>query len=110
MSIAQRWPAFVSALGRATMAAALAWWGMTFWPPVSNAYLSVTEAGRCLVADTSLCGLATSLCGSRHAVFVAAYSPIALWLGAAASFCGLWGAPNLSRTSPSEPSRDQAIR
>ena len=103
-----RWPALVSGLGLATMAMALAWWGVTFWPPVSNDYLSVAEAGRCLVADSSLCDLATSLCGARHAAVVSAYSPVALWLGTTVAFCGLWPTSDDSRTSPSEPSRDQA--
>ena len=74
------------------MGAALAWWGLTFWPPVSNDYLSVAEAGRCLVADSSLCRLATSLCGTRHAAPVAAYSPLVLWCGAAVAFCRLGSA------------------
>lgn len=92
MSAARHLPAVLLAAGAATVAAALAWWGLTFWPPVSNDYLSVTEAGRCLVADSSLCRLATSLCGTRHATLVAAYSPLALWCGAAAAFCGLGSA------------------
>ena len=91
MSVARQLPTVLLALGGITVAAALVWWSLTFWPTVSNDYLSVTEAGRCLVADSSLCRLATSLCGTRHAVLVAAYSPVALWCGAAAAFCGLWG-------------------
>ena len=98
MTPARRWPALCLALGVATIGSALAWWGATFWPPVSNDYLSVMEAGRCLVADSSLCGLATSLCGARHAVVVAAYSPVVLWLGAAVAGCGLWPASTGSRT------------
>ena len=94
MSLAARVPPVCRTLGVATLGAALAWWAMTFWPPISNDYLSVAEAGRCLVADSSLCGLATSLCGTRHAIIVAAYSPLLLWLGAAVAFCGLWPAPN----------------
>ncbi len=77
------------ALGGLSVGSALIWWGLTFWPPVGNQYLSMTEAGRCLVFDSSLCRLATSLCGARHAALVIAYSPIVLWAGAAATFCGL---------------------
>lgn len=80
------------ALGSATVCAALAWWGVTFWPTVSSDYLSFTEAGRCLVADSSLCRLATSLCGTRHAALVAAYSPLALWIGTALACSALWPA------------------
>lgn len=89
MSGARHLSAVLLAAGGATVAAAVAWWGFTFWSPVSNDYLSVTEAGRCLVADSSLCRLTTSLCGTRHAALTAAYSPVALWCGAAAAFCGL---------------------
>lgn len=92
MTLARRWPNVVLGLGLASVGAALAWWGVTFWPPVSNDYLSVAEAGRCLVFGSSLCELATALCGTRHAAIVAAYSPLALWLGAAVAFCGLWPA------------------
>ncbi len=93
MSAPRHLPAALFALGGATVAAALLWWGLTFWPTVSNDYLSVAEAGRCLLADSSLCRLATSLCGARHVVLVAAtYSPAILWSGAAAAFGGLWSA------------------
>lgn len=79
-------------LGCATVGTALAWWGVTFWPTVTNDYLSLAEAGRCMVADSSLCHLATSLCGTRHAASVSAYSPLSLWLGAAIACSGLWPA------------------
>ena len=98
-------PAVLLALGGTTVVAALVWWGLTFWPTVSNDYLSVTEAGRCLVADSSLCRLATTLCGARHAVLVAAYSPFALWCGAAAAFCGLGSAAPRRARSTSSTSR-----
>ena len=94
MSAARSLSTLLLALGGATAGSALVWWGLTYWPTVSNDYLSVAEAGRCLVADSSLCRLATSLCGARHVVLVAAsYSPLALWFGAAAAFGGLWSAP-----------------
>ena len=100
MSAARHLPTILLAAGGTTVAAALAWWGLTFWPPISNDYLSVTEAGRCLMADSSLCRLATSLCGTRHVVLVAAYSPLLLWCGAAAAFCGLGSAaPRKARQS-----------
>ncbi len=93
MNAARHLPAVLLALGGAATGSALVWWGLTYWPSVSNDYLSVAEAGRCLVADSSLCRLATSLCGTRHAVLVAAtYSPLVLWSGAAAAFGGLWSA------------------
>ena len=66
------------ALGGMSVASALLWYGLTFWPPVGNQYLSLTEAGRCLVFDSSLCRLATTLCSARHAALVTTYSPILL--------------------------------
>ena len=92
MTLARHLSAVLLAFGAALVASALVWWGLTFWPTVSNEYLSVTEAGRCLVADSGLCHLATSLCGARHAALVAAYSPVLLWFGAAAAFGGLCSA------------------
>ena len=77
------------ALGGLSVGSALIWWGLTFWPTVGNQYLSMTEAGRCLVFDSSLCRLPTSLCGARHAAFILTYSPIILWSGAATTFLGL---------------------
>ena len=94
MSALRRVPDVLLAAGATTVLAALAWWGLTFWPTVSNDYLSVTEAGRCLLADSSLCRLATTLCGARHAALVLAYSPLPFWFGVAAAFCGLgWMRP-----------------
>ncbi len=90
------------AFGLGAMALALAWWGLTYWPTYANGYLSGIEAGRCLVSDSSLCRLATSLCGARHAALVAAaYSPLALWAGTATACGGLWAAA-LRRTASAE--------
>lgn len=75
--------------GAAAVGAALVWWGLAFWTPVTNAYLSPGEAGRCLVADSSLCRLAMSLCSTRHIQIVTTYSPLVLWMGAAMAFVGL---------------------
>ena len=89
MNTLRHLPSTLIALGGLTVGSALIWWGLTFWPTVSNDYLSMTEAARCLVLDSSLCRLATSLCGARHAALVVAYSPVVLWAGAATAFCGL---------------------
>ena len=89
MSAARHLPALLFAAGGGTVLASLGWWGLTFWPTVSNDYLSLAEASRCLVADTSICRLATSFCGARHVLLVATYSPLPLWVGLAAAFGGL---------------------
>ncbi len=89
MSTLRHLPSMLIVFGGLTVGSALIWWGLTFWPTVSNDYLSMTEAGRCLVLDSSLCRLATSLCGARHAAFILTYSPIILWSGAATTFLGL---------------------
>ncbi len=82
-------PAILLGFGGLIVASALTWWALTFWPTVGNHYLSIAEAGRCLVFDSSLCRLATTLCGARHVALIIAYSPIVLWAGAATTFCGL---------------------
>jgi hypothetical protein len=68
--------------GAATTAAALLWWGLTYWPVWSYDYLPLTQAGRCLVQDSTICRLAASLCTGQHRTFVSIYSPLAFWAGA----------------------------
>ena len=89
MRLGRHLSAVMLAGGGATVATALLWWTLSYWQVWTNDYLSVAESGRCLVADSSICRLATSLCSTRHAPLVAAYSPIALWAGVAIAFCGL---------------------
>jgi hypothetical protein len=89
VTLARRIPIALIVGGAATIAAALLWWTLSYWQVWSNDYLSVAEASRCLVADSSICRLATSLCTGRHVGFIAIYSPVALWAGVALAFCGL---------------------
>ena len=69
--------------GLLAVAAAVGWWGLSYGQVWHNDYISLPEASRCLVADSAICRLATSLCGARHAAGVAVYSPILFWIGLA---------------------------
>lgn len=109
MSTLRHLPSLLIVLGGLTVGSALIWWGLTFWPTVSNDYLSMTEAGRCLVFDSSLCRLATSLCSARHAVLIAVYSPTVLWAGTATTFLGLTATEGGSATFRSGPPRSDLI-
>lgn len=97
MSVAVRLPTLLLAGGMAIVAGSLLWWTLSYWQVWSNDYLSVAESGRCLVADSSICRLATSLCTSRHVAAIAVYSPIALWAGVALTLSSLL--PSRHRTA-----------
>jgi hypothetical protein len=75
-------PTATLASGLATMGGALLWWALTYWQVWTYDYLSLPQAGRCLVTDSTICRLAASLCTGEHRTFVAIYSPLALWTGA----------------------------
>ena len=79
----------VLAAGVATTAAALMWWGLTYWPVWSYDYLPLTQVGRCLVADSTICRLAASLCTGQHRTLVSIYSPMTLWVGGVLSIGGV---------------------
>ena len=70
--------------GTAAVLAGIAWWAVSYWQVWTNSYLSLPQAGRCLVADSSICRLAAALCTGRHRSIAATYSPWLLWLGASA--------------------------
>lgn len=89
MTHAHRLPAILLGAGTATVAGALLWWMLSYWQVWANDYLSVAESGRCLVADSSICRLATSLCTSRHMTVIGVYSPAALWMGVALTLSSL---------------------
>lgn len=75
-------PAALLAIGGATTVAALVWWGLTYWPVWSYEYLPLMQASKCLVADSTICRLAASLCTGQHRTLVSIYSPLTLWIGA----------------------------
>lgn len=77
-------------LGVATMAGATLWWALTYWQVWAYDYLSLPQAGKCLVADSTICRLASALCTGQHRGLVTGYSPIVIWIGAVISCCGLW--------------------
>ncbi len=69
------------AFGSTIVAAALVWWWTTFGEVIEYGYLSWREAGRCLIHDSDICGLAKVLCLSAHPRLLAAYWTSAFWLG-----------------------------
>ncbi len=89
MTLTRRLPTFLLAAGTATIAGALLWWVLSYWQVWTNDYLGVAESGRCLVSDSSICRLATSLCTTRHAAAIGVYSPAALWAGLALTLSSL---------------------
>ncbi len=74
-------PKLMLSAGAVTLAAALVWWWSTFGDVVQYGYLSWTEAGRCLVRDSDICGLAKALCLGSHPRTLSTYWTSAFWLG-----------------------------
>jgi len=75
--------------GMLVVALAIVWWWLSFRDVYANAYLSLPEAGRCLLHDSAVCRLAASLCRSKHPLEIFGYSSTALWVGVAALFAGV---------------------
>jgi hypothetical protein len=69
------------AIGGATVAAAIAWWWITYGEVVNFGYLSWREAGDCLVRSSDICSLAKALCLGSHPRVLIAYWSSAFWLG-----------------------------
>jgi len=67
--------------GCVVIAAALAWWWITFGEVVSYGYLTWGEAGNCLLRSSDICSLATALCLGSHPRLLVAYWSSALWIG-----------------------------
>jgi hypothetical protein len=70
-------------LGGAILAAALAWWWITYGEVVGFGYLSWREAGACLVGNSDICALAKALCLGAHPRLIIAYWSSAFWIGLA---------------------------
>ena len=77
------------ATGAATLAGALLWWWATYGDVIQYRYLSLGEAGRCLVGDSDICALAKALCLGSHPRAVSAYWTSAFWLGLGVLSLGL---------------------
>ena len=74
-------PRLLLAAGVGIVVAALIWWWTTFGDVIRYGYLSWGEAGRCLVHNSDICGLAKALCLGSHPRTVIAYWTSAFWLG-----------------------------
>ncbi len=70
--------------GALATAFAIVWWWVSFREVYQNDYISFIDASACLVQDSTICRLATSLCRSHHPLAILAYSSNALWIGVAA--------------------------
>ena len=74
--------------GGVTLFGGVAWWALTYWQVWTNDYLPLSQASRCLLADSSICRLAAALCTGQHRPLVTLYSPWIVWLGVSTLFCG----------------------
>ena len=88
MSAARTFSAAILACGACAVLAGIGWWAVSYWQVWANDYLSLPQASRCLLADSSICRLAAALCTGQHQSFAATYSPWIVWLGAATTLCG----------------------
>lgn len=70
----------LGATGALGLAGAFGWWWLSYAEVYRYDYLTLRQASLCLVGDSEICRLATSLCRGRHASDVAPYSSAALWL------------------------------
>ena len=69
-------------LGLACLLLAAAWWATVFPSVSSNTGLTLPEVLPCLAVDSGMCRLGLALCGSRHFLGLAGYSPALFWSGA----------------------------
>ena len=79
-----RLPIAMLALGALVVAASAAWWWITYGDVIRYNYISVSEAGVCLLGDSEICRLARALCRGAHPVTIAAYRAATFWIGVAA--------------------------
>jgi len=59
------------------------WWWVTYSDVIAYDYISLREAGGCLVGESTICHLARALCRGAHPVAIVAYQAAAFWVGVA---------------------------
>lgn len=59
------------------------WWWVTYSDVIRYDYISLREAGVCLVGESTICHLARALCRGAHPVATIAYHAAAFWVGIA---------------------------
>jgi len=74
--------------GLLVIAFAIAWCWLSYREVPAYDYLSLNQAGVCLVQDSVVCRLAMSLCQSKPPLVLLAYTSPALWVGIAALCAG----------------------
>jgi len=62
----------------------IGWWWLTFSDVIGYNYLSLPNAGLCLVSNTDICQLAKSLCRGVHPLAIIGYWSASIWIGVAA--------------------------
>lgn len=74
---------FLIAAGTAIILLSVGWWWLTYADVIGYDYLSLPNAGTCLVSNTDICQLAKSLCRGAHPARIIAYWSASIWVGAA---------------------------
>ncbi|MCP1845608.1 hypothetical protein ACVIHI_008923 [Bradyrhizobium sp. USDA 4524] len=68
-------------VGIVVLVFAIVWWWITYRDVVLYAYLSIPEAGLCLVGRSDICDLARSLCRGEHPGSIVKYWWGTFWIG-----------------------------
>ncbi|MGJ4856479.1 hypothetical protein AB4037_17325 [Labrys sp. KB_33_2] len=84
MSVLPLYPRILLILGVAIVTLSLLWWWITYRDVIGYNYLSLPDAGLCLVSNSDICQLAKSLCRGTHPLAIVAYWSASLWIGVAA--------------------------
>jgi hypothetical protein len=78
---------FLVASGAIIVILSVGWWWVTYRDVIGYNYMSLPDAGVCLVSNTDICQLARSLCRSTHPLAIITYWSASIWIGVAA-LCG----------------------
>ncbi|MDR3467882.1 MAG: hypothetical protein P4M07_18275 [Xanthobacteraceae bacterium] len=95
-------------LGVLVVAAAVAWWWLTFRDVISYDYISTREAAVCLLGRSDTCDLARSLCRGAHPLALLSYWWGSFWIGLLVVSASLAvGGPQGSRLTGLSPSHSK---
>jgi hypothetical protein len=75
---------FLVVSGAIIIVLSVGWWWLTYADVVGYHYLSLQNAGVCLVSNNDICQLAKSLCRGAHPLAIIGYWSASIWIGAAA--------------------------
>jgi len=77
------------AFGGLILIVAMGWWWITYGEVIRYGYLSMRQAGTCLVGNSDLCSLAKALCSGAHPRIFVAYWTGIFWVGVSILFASL---------------------